>query len=225
MAITGHFKMFLMILCIILIHEFGHILMAYILKWKITRVNILPFGALTIFDEDINRPIKEEGLIALSGPLLQIFFTLTIFKGEMVQYSLLILFFNLLPIYPLDGSKFVNLFLNKIISFRTSLLMTLNISVVFLLVIVYKSNFNLLLMLIISFIIFKVFSEYKRIDAIFNRFLLERTLKDFKFKKLKIIRGVKVKKMKKDFRHVFKENRYITEKEILGEMFDFRRKV
>ena len=79
MGITGHFKMFVMILTIIFIHEFGHILMAYILKWKIVKVNILPLGAVTIFDVDINKPIWEEFLIALMGPHVQIVFTCFVF--------------------------------------------------------------------------------------------------------------------------------------------------
>ena len=225
MALTGHFKMFLMILGIIMIHEGGHILMALILKWKITKVSILPFGALTVFDEDINRPVKEEALIAISGPLVQLFFTFFVFKGEMISYSLAILFFNLLPIYPLDGAKFLNLFLNKIMSFRLSLIATLYFSVICLFFLVVKCNFNLLFILIVSFILVRVIDEICKVEVTFNRFLLEKEIKNFNFKKLKVINGLNVHRMRRDFRHIFKVNGYKTEKEILKEMFDFKGKL
>ena len=218
MGITGHFKMFVMILTIIFIHECGHILMAYILRWKIVKVNILPLGAVTIFDVDINKPIWEEFLIALMGPLVQIVFTCFVFPPEMG--------FNLLPIFPLDGSRFLNLFLNKITSFRNSLIFTLDISFLFLALIIFKSNFNLVLILVISFILGKIIMEYRSINEIFNRFLLERFNKRYRFSKLKIIRGMDIKKMKRDFRHIFKDKkRCFSEREILLKRFDFKGKL
>ena len=74
-AITGHFKGFIWFSLIIIIHEFGHILMGIIYGWKIEKVIILPFGALTIFHENLNRKIKEEFWIVVMGPLFQIVFT------------------------------------------------------------------------------------------------------------------------------------------------------
>ena len=211
MGITGHFKMFVMILTIIFIHECGHILMAYILRWKIVKVNILPLGAVTIFDVDINKPIWEEFLIALMGPLVQIVFTCFVFPPEMRIYSMMILGFNLLPIFPLDGSKFLNLFLNKITSFRNSLIFTLDISFLF---------------LVISFILGKIITEYRGRNEIFNRFLLERFTKRYRFSRLKIIRGMDTKKMKRDFRHIFKDKkRCFSEREILLKRFDFKGKL
>lgn len=226
MGITGHFKVFVMILTIIFIHECGHILMAYILRWKIVKVNILPLGAVTIFDVDINKPIWEEFLIALMGPLVQIVFTCFVFPPDMRIYSMMILGFNLLPIFPLDGSKFLNLFLNKITSFRNSLIFTLDISFLFLALIIFKSNFNLILILVISFILGKIIVEYRSRNEIFNRFLLERFTKRYRFSRLKIIRGMDTKKMKRDFRHIFKDKkRCFSEREILLKRFDFKGKL
>ena len=78
-AFTGHFKGFIVFSLIILVHEFGHILMGIRYGWKIEKVILLPFGALTIFHEDLNRKIKEEFWIVIMGPLFQIVFTLIIY--------------------------------------------------------------------------------------------------------------------------------------------------
>ena len=54
-VITGNFKGFLLFTLIIIIHELGHILAALFYKWHIEKVLLLPFGALTIFHEKINK--------------------------------------------------------------------------------------------------------------------------------------------------------------------------
>ena len=72
--ITGNFKDFTLITLIIIIHELGHISAAIYYKWKIEKIVILPFGGITIFNEYLNRPIKEELLISIMGPIYQIIF-------------------------------------------------------------------------------------------------------------------------------------------------------
>ena len=200
--------------------------MAYIFKWRIEKVILLPFGGLTVFEEDINRPLKEEALILLFGPLFQVILTYFFRYDEVfVNYSKILLIFNLLPIYPLDGSKILNIILNMFLSFKKSHLITMYISFLFIVIVFVKYDFNLFLLLILSFIFIRVILEIKRHNNIFNRFLLERYMKDFHFKKYKVIKGVDVNKMKRDYNHVFYNGkRYITEREILQKRFDFHRK-
>lgn len=200
--------------------------MAYIFKWRIEKVILLPFGGLTVFEEDINRPLKEEALILLFGPLFQIILTYFFRYDEVfVNYSKILLIFNLLPIYPLDGSKILNIILNMFLSFKKSHLITMYISFLFIVIVFVKYDFNLFLLLILSFIFIRVILEIKRHNNIFNRFLLERYMKDFHFKKYKVIKGVDVNKMKRDYNHVFYNGkRYVTEREILQKRFDFHRK-
>ena len=69
---NGYFKDFILISLIIIIHEFGHIIMALYYDWKIEKVVILPFGGITIFNEILNKKIKEEFMIAIMGPIFQI---------------------------------------------------------------------------------------------------------------------------------------------------------
>ncbi len=224
-SITGKFKGFLIFNLIIIIHELGHILTAIILKWKIEKIVILPFGAITIFNEKINRPVKEEFLIAIFGPIFQIVLSICINSETILNYSNALLLFNLLPIWPLDGAKILNLILNKFLSFKKSHLMTIYISFIIILVVIIKSNLNLILTLILSLILTKVIEEYKNHNNIFQKFLLERYMYDLPFKKSKTIKSLNLNKMQRDYRHIFYNGKiYVTEREILKKKFDFTRK-
>ena len=202
----------------------GHVLMGIIFKWKIEKIIILPFGALTIFDEGINKSIFEEFLIAIMGPIFQIIFTFFLYfltyNDEVVSYSLTILIFNLLPIFPLDGSKILNLFLNEILNFKISHTILIIISVIFILTIILYSDFNLILILILTFLLVRVLLEIKNHESLFNRFLLERYLNHYNFKKSKKIYSMNLAKMKRSYKHLFFDgNRFISEHERLKKRF------
>ena len=57
---TGHFRDFFLFFSIILFHEFGHVIGGILFKWRIKEILILPFGALTIFNEGLNKPLFQE---------------------------------------------------------------------------------------------------------------------------------------------------------------------
>lgn len=222
--LTGLFKDFIYITLLIFIHEVGHNVGALIYNWKIKKVVILPFGGITIFDELINKSLKEEFVILILGPLFQILFYFILcilnIENELItgyHYSLLI--FNMLPIIPLDGSKLLNIILNKITSFNKSHLLTIYISIITIIILIIKKK-NLVLYMIIFFILLKVIKEYKEHKYIFNKFLFERYNYNLKFKKTKIIKGINLKKMKKDYKHLFYKEKYYTEKEILKKYFN-----
>lgn len=220
----GYFNDFLILTTIIFMHELGHTIMAYILNWNIDKILILPIGGMTKFNECLNKKIIEELLIAVAGPLFQILFYI-IFRNKinLFYYHYLILFFNLIPIYPLDGAKILNLFLNKITSFRTSYLISIYIS--YFLIILLLGYFifckNYIIICIFIILLVQLYNEYNRTNYMFNKFCLERYLNDYKFKKIKLIRGNKIFKMKRDYEHVFYiDNNCYSEKFILSKLFD-----
>lgn len=208
---------------IIIIHELGHLSAAMYYGWNIEKVIIMPFGGLTLFNEDINKPLKEEFLILIMGPLIQIIFTIFFKENiQMLEYSKSILLFNLLPIYPLDGSKILNILLNKLYSFKKSHIITIYISFIIIIFTSLKNKFNLIYMIIMFFLTIKVIEEFKNHNNIFNKFLLERYINNYNFKKYKIIR--KPSQMKRDYRHYIKNGKtHITEREYLKKRFDFHR--
>ena len=204
--------------------------MGVIFKWNIEKVILLPFGALTIFNEDLNRRMFEEFLIVIMGPLFQIIFTCLFYfftnSNDVLYYSFSILIFNLLPIFPLDGSKILNLFFNKFTSFKRSHTLIIIISILLMLFLFISSDFNLILFLILTFLFFKVCEEIKNHESLFNRFLLERFLKDYRFKKIKKINSLNMDEMKRDYNHLFYDGvRYISERENLRKRFDFKGKL
>ena len=222
--ITGHFWEFLILSSLIIVHECGHVLMAQYYRWNIEKILLLPFGGLIIFKEKINKPLKEELMILLAGPCSQIifykclnpFFT----SPTLTSYHYLLLLFNFLPIIPLDGSKLFNIICNKLFPFKTSHLLTIYLSFIFFLVLFFL-DFNLITFLIFGFLIIKVIKEYKDHQFIFNKFLVERTIYNFSFSNIKIIKGLNLSKMFRDYFHLFKvESKVYNETEILKEKFD-----
>ncbi len=216
--VTGYFKFFLFFTFLILFHEIGHILAGLICNWKIDKIVIMPFSGLTIFDNKINHSLKEELFVVLLGPIFQLILGLFIKDYSLlnIHYSLLI--FNLIPIYPLDGSKIFNIIFNNLFSFYKSLNIMIYLSylMIFLILLKYK---NILLVLIMLLILSKVIQEHKKIKEIFNKFLLERYLYNFNYKKTKKV--TKLKQMSLCRKHLFNvENKWYTEKEILRKIFD-----
>ena len=190
--------------------------MGILFCWKIEKVLILPFGGITIFHEDLNRPIKEEFLIVIMGPIFQIVFTLIVYYffrvDDFVYYSLIILGFNLLPIFPLDGSKILSLLFNKVVSFKCSHLWMILISILSVLILIMEANFSLILFLICLFLIMRVIREIKEHESLFNRFLLERYLKRYHFKKRMKISSMDMRVMRRDYGHLFFDGKkYISE--------------
>ena len=209
-VITANFKNFIIFSSIIIVHELGHIIGAIIFKWKIDRVILLPFGGITIFQENIDKSLKEEFIIAILGPLLQLVFYFLYFDNPTFnQYNLTILLFNLLPIYPLDGSKIVNILFNEFISFKRSHILTIITSFITLLVVILSIKYNLLLYLILLFIVLEIIKEINKHNYYFNRFLLERYLYNNEYSKNKIIDNIK--KMKKQTKQIFYRKRNYSE--------------
>ncbi len=194
--------------------------MGVLCKWKIDEIVILPFGGITIFKEKIDKPLWQEMLIALSGPCAQLLFFISFKHNQaFINYNLAILIFNLLPIFPLDGSKIMNVMFNYVLPFKLSHKISLFISylVVFLVFISLKRY--LFFIVVLLFIIFEVLKETAKHSYYFNKFLLERYLYPYNYKKAKII--VKKEHMKRQTRHIFKLGHdYFLEDEFIKKIFD-----
>lgn len=210
---TGYFRLFVTTTLIILFHELGHIFMMLYFNVPIDKIIILPFGAITLTNDMVNRKLKQEFLIAIMGPIFQIIYYL-IFKNDylkMIHYPLLI--FNLLPIIPLDGSKILNIILNKFICFYKSELISIYISFIFMFLLLFF-NFNLITFIILIFLIIETLKRYKNRKYLFNKFLYERNNYNLNLKKRKIV--TKKRDMFKDCYHLFfVNNKYYTEKEYI----------
>ena len=222
--LIGYFKFASYFMMLIIVHELGHILVATIFKWNIDKIIILPFGGFTKFNEIINKPLIEEFLIAISGIIFQIVFYFLI--KDIIDYkyfsiiNIFIIVFNLIPIYPLDGSKILNVFFNLLTTYRNSIFLTCIVSYVLIIVLsIIFFKFNKLISLVLAFLFFEVNKLFNMRNDLFNKFLLERYLRNFKFKHKKTISCAT--EMKKDYKHIFYvDGKYLTEKSFLKKMFD-----
>lgn len=234
--ITGLFKYFLILFIIIILHELGHYLVACYYQWKVKKIILYPFGGLILFDEPLNKPLLEELFIILGGPFFQMLSYLVFFfffKNNFFllntwnlyhNYHYTLLFFNLLPLYPLDGFKLFNIIGNYLVSFKKMHIISLFISFFGLSLIFFKTlfSFNLSVFWVFLFLLTKSIIEFKNHSLIFNKFLLERFLYNFSFKKKYFIKSNNLEKMKRDKKHYFLiKEKYIAEKEILRKRFQF----
>lgn len=174
----------------LIFHESGHIIIGYILGFKVIKINVYPCGLLTIFNMKINDSIIKDLLVALSGPLFQIILYLLIKKYYNIHLFLLI--FNLLPIYPLDGAKIVSDILYILFPYKISNNILFYISYILCLFILsfFIFNFNLFYLIIFIVLFIKVISFYINLNYLFNLFILERIMYKFNFKILKKINNI-----------------------------------
>ena len=208
--ITGQIKELLGLFIIILSHEFGHYFMSKIFKWNIDKIYLYPFGGLIKYNERIDKPFKEELLIAISGILNQFlvyllflllnkyYFISDYFFNIIKNYNYSIILFNLIPIIPLDGSKILNIILNKLFNFRKSYIILNIISIILLIIFIFKSNISLII--VILFLIYKIYLNIKNKDFVFNRFVLEKYLYPDDYKDIYIINNIK--DMKRNKKHI-----------------------
>ncbi len=217
--VTGLFKELITFLFIIIIHEIGHICASILFKWRIDKVSIMPFGCITIFRELINKPLVEEFIILIMGPLFQ-FIDYLIFKDitpyfNYYNYGLFI--FNMLPIYPLDGYKLYSIILNKIIPFKYTLKIMLIISILSLTLFIKK---DLIYIVILLLLLNGIIKEARNINFIYNKFLYERYRYNLYLKKRKIIKNIN--NMYKDKIHLIQtKDGLVTEKYFLEKRFKY----
>ena len=217
--LTGYFKYFTLFMLFVIIHELGHIIIALLYKWNIEKILILPFGAITFFNEKINKPLLEEFLISIFGIIFQLifYFFINIYINDLIidKINIFLLLFSIIPIYPLDGSKIINIIFNKFFSFQFSHKLSIILSILLIINFIFIYKNNLFLILSFIFLIKNIIYEIKNHKYIIKKFLLERYIYYFNFKKIKKIK--KIKQMKRDYNHIINNKK---ERKILSKLFD-----
>ncbi|MGN1297730.1 MAG: site-2 protease family protein [Clostridia bacterium] len=120
---TKQIETYVMIIIFAIIHELGHLIAGLAMGMRPEKMELKPYGVSISFKltpKDYNQKIIRGNLlevkkifVALAGPLtnlLIIFIAINIevdlFSNLMIIYAnLLLILFNLLPIYPLDGGR------------------------------------------------------------------------------------------------------------------------
>lgn len=227
--LCGFIKIGLIIFFIVIFHELGHVFFIKLFKYKIIDITIYPFGGIIKTDKDINTPPNKELLISSGGILAQIilfiiisFLPINILTKELLyKYNLSIMFFNILPIIPLDGSIIINSLLNKVFSYKLSYYLYIIISIIFTIIyLLFNYWYSINNYLIVSLFIIKTYYAIKNYKYLKTRFLLERYLNKYDFKHISTKSG-NLDILKLDTYQYFREqNRIVSEYKKLQEKFD-----
>jgi len=247
--LTGHFWDVTATFFIIMMHELGHAYAALFFGWRLTSMELLPFGGVAKVDESGTRPFQEELIVTLSGPmqhfwlpfvssalLLTPYWNMT--NHEMfLEKNWMILLFNMFPVWPLDGGKLLLIVLSRYFPYRRAYRLALLFSFLFLTLltiwVVFHRTILLNYFVIALFLLAMLIKEWRQQRYVFMRFLLDRWQKAT----LDHLEGVTVcvpkdmmlmhvvEKFYKDRHHRImiqgkKEQHIITEKHVLNAFFN-----
>ena len=107
-AVVGMVEEILAAFSMVLLHEITHVLVALKIGYDVKKIELFPFGGMAEYKGLLEMEPWHEILIALSGPMLNLFLAGLFLFLEMdlfVKYNLIIGVFNLLPALPLDGGR------------------------------------------------------------------------------------------------------------------------
>ena len=232
-VLSGYFVNLVVFTSLIIVHEMGHYLVSRLFCFKVREIVIYPYGGMTKLEDFINRNINEELLVALSGVIFQYLFYLVImhlYNNSYIReytfnlytlYNSRMIFFNLLPIYPLDGSKILNLLFNKLFSYNLSNKLSIVVSIIVIVVIVslniYKFNYSNIMIYMV--LLWYIIDYCKKLKYLYHKFMLERYLYNISFDNIRVINDYKG--MYKDSSHLLCiNNKYYREKDYLRKIFN-----
>ena len=226
--LCGYIKNISIIFLICLIHELGHIFFIKLFKYQIIKVELFPFGGYTDIYKKINSNILKDLIISMGGIFSQLILCifLLLFKNYFSlitynlwwNYNLTILFFNIIPIIPLDGNKIVHNLLELFLPYHYSYYLNLFLSFIFFILFIYINyKYSYDNYFICGFMIYEMFIYYKDYKYIFNRFLLERSIYNLDYAKIDN-HTKKITELKKNVLHYFKKNnKYFKEDKVIQE--------
>lgn len=186
---TGTFVQLFILFAIILIHEIGHYTLANHYQWHIQSIVLWVFGGVMKTTEATNRPIKEDIIVTVAGPLQHIWMFAVIYgcsfmdiiPTSLVQtafyFNWLLLLFNLLPIYPLDGGKLLFYILSLFLPYKKAHQYTYRFSLlacILLVLFLFFNPFTLTAVLLLLFLMWENYQQWRQHPYIFMRFLLQR---------------------------------------------------
>lgn len=188
--LTGTFIQLITLLTIVFIHELGHVLAATYFKWRIESIMLWVFGGVMKTDETTNPTIKEEIVVTVAGPfqhlivfvLLQLLAHGSLIPEEIIKqahyYNGILLLFNLLPIYPLDGGKLIMQLQAFFRPYYTTLIWTYALSLGFCIILIiiqfYEVTFTWSAFALSLFLLIENIQAWRERYYTFMRFLLNR---------------------------------------------------
>lgn len=186
--INHNFYNYISALMIVCVHEYGHYYFAKKYRFDIDKVEIFPFGAfLSVNDYGIHH-ICEELIMLMAGLAthLPIYFVIEFFiqSQYLLEVNRLVFIFNLLPIYPLDGSKILLLLLSLFKDYYQAIKMQIKISLFSLSILIVLYN-NLGYLFVYFYLLYANYEYIKEFRYIIIRLYLNR-MKNNQYKRYKV---------------------------------------
>lgn len=191
--VIGLYQEFFIVLFSFLFHELGHLLFLYIFKYKINKITIYPFGGVIDFN---NKPdfLYRYFLISIGGLLFN--FLLIVFGylfdlKLLVNINILFVILNLIPIYPLDGSKILLSFLKMFFPYHFCKKIIYYLSIIFsfcVFVFILRIYRAYILFLFLFLFVSINYLAIKSYSLEYNNFLLQRHLYPNKSLKNKVVK-------------------------------------
>lgn len=128
--ICGYNNDFILAIVWVMLHEMSHIIVASIMGCKFNNIELHIFGAKSEMLDLEEFTDKRKILIYIAGPAFNVIMAITLFIiglniesviiKESINLNVGLAVFNLLPAYPLDGSRIYEILLSKKILYRKS---------------------------------------------------------------------------------------------------------
>ncbi|MCF6092714.1 M50 family metallopeptidase [Microaerobacter geothermalis] len=186
----GRFLEIISLFTIVVIHELGHVYTAKAFGWRVTEISLLPFGGVAKVDELGNTLIREECMVALAGPFINglmmalsvLMYRLGWWNREWADFFFIgnayIALFNLLPIWPLDGSKVLKALISYACPYRKVIRLIIWVSSFGILFLLWTSvsqpDKHLNVLFINFFLAYSTFIFYRHREYHFFRFLIAK---------------------------------------------------
>ena len=121
-GVTGWYRSMALVFLSVLLHEVAHILTAFGFGYRATAAELFPFGGVARLDYSLYNDPWAEAITALAGPAQSGVLALLAkvmegwsgslpVCGDLFRINLGLAFFNLLPLFPLDGGRVLRAFL------------------------------------------------------------------------------------------------------------------
>ena len=177
------YKESLLLMAIILFHEYCHVLVSFWYGYEIEEITLYPFGAFLKMKDDGSHEIHEDLKVALAGcvghlfllgisPLFKQIFGWHLYRYYL-QFNLQILCFNLLPIDPMDGSKILQCLLSYFLDYLLCIKINLYISLLAYLVFL-KMTWDLSYSVIYLFLAYRIYCFSQDYYYRYLTFLIQR---------------------------------------------------
>ncbi len=213
-------KDYLKLIFVLFFHELGHIFFLSLYKIKIDSFKISILGGF--IETKIDLKLYQELLIYSGG----IIFNIILLAFPLLsKYSLFIIIFNILPIYPLDGYNILKSILAYFISYNKAIYISylLSIFIVIILIILSIIYLNAFLLINLIYCLILTIINYNNRTIEYNRFLLNKYRN---YKKRKYIYLYKMNKYPFYKYHntiIWNNGIIVTDKDLLEKKFFDRR--